>query len=259
MAYQYVTVERDETVAIVTLNRPERLNALNNAMMAEIDQIFGELEEQAEVRVVVVAGSEKSFAAGADVQEIEVLKTAHDGYRFAVQRAAVYDRIYYFPKPVIAAVSGYALGGGCELVLASDIRIASETAKLGLPEVTLGILPGCGIQRLVRLVGPGAAKELLFTGRMINAEEALRLGLVNRVVPQEALLNEAVALAKKIAAQPPWAIRLIKRAVTLGQDTDLPTAMELERLGFGLLFATEDMREGVAAFLEKRVATFKGK
>ncbi|TDA67002.1 MAG: enoyl-CoA hydratase/isomerase family protein [Clostridia bacterium] len=259
MSYQCILLEREGCIARITLNRPDKLNALNSQLMDELYQAMDGLEQDENVRVVVITGGEKNFAAGADVTEVAQVKDSREGYEFACQRGRIYDKVYYFPQPVIAEVSGYALGGGCELALACDLRVASETARFGLPEITLGLLPGAGIQRLVRIVGPAAAKDMLFTGRQVGAEEALRIGLANKVVPADQLLAETQKLAEKLAGLPAYALKTIKTVVNKGTEIDLWTAVEMERQGFGLLFSTYDMREGVGAFLEKRKPQFQGK
>lgn len=259
MAYQHILVEKESHIATVTLNRPDKLNALNSALMDELCQAVDGLEQDGDVRVLVITGGEKNFAAGADVTEVAELKDSREAYEFACLRGKIYDKIYYFPQPVIAAISGYALGGGCELALAADLRIASETARLGMPEVTLGLLPGAGVQRLIRALSQAVAKDLLFTGRQMGAEEALRLGLVNKVVPVEQLLPETRKQAEKLAGLPAYGLKTIKTLVNKGKEIDLWTASELERQSFALLFSTADMREGVAAFLEKRKPEFQGR
>lgn len=259
MDFEHILVEVQDGVATVALNRPNKLNALSKEVMGEIGKAFDLLAERSDVRVVVLAGKGGHLAAGADVTQIQCLANSKEGYEFALGAGKVYDKIYAFPCPVIASVSGYTLGGGCELALAADLRIAGETAVMGLPEVTLGLLPGGGgIQRLARLVGPARAKELLFTGKSIKADEAYRIGLVNQVVPAEQLEAEVNKLARKIASLPAYSIKTIKVAVNRGLDTDLTSALEIERQGFALLFSTSDMREGVAAFLEKRKPQFTG-
>jgi enoyl-CoA hydratase len=259
--YEFLTIERkDPHVAILTLSRPEKLNALNQALLAELEHAVGALQAEAALRVVIVTGAgEKAFVAGADIGELAVLDT-----RGAEAASAFGSRIFRKletgPQTVIAAVNGFALGGGCELALACHIRLASENAKFGLPEVSLGIIPGYGgTQRLPRLVGLGMASELIATGRMVDAAEALRIGLVNRVVPPASLLEEALALAGKIAANAPLAVAAALEAARLSLDTDLDRGLRMESTLFGILGSTEDMHAGLKAFVEKKKASFEGR
>jgi enoyl-CoA hydratase len=258
--YENLLVEVQEGIAIVTLNRPKALNALNAATVYELDRMFDELAKNDSVKVVIVTGSgDKSFVAGADITEMRNY-TAVEGRNWGKLAQGVFNKIENNPKPVIAAVNGYALGGGCELAMACDIRIASEKAKFGQPEVSLGIPPGFGgTQRLSRLVGKGIAKEMLFTGDMIDAAEAHRIGLANKVVAPEELLNAAKAMAQKIMSRAPIAVQVCKAAVNEGLDVDLDTGIAYEAEVFGLCFATVDQKEGMAAFVEKRKANFQGK
>ncbi|MEI6668616.1 MAG: enoyl-CoA hydratase-related protein [Acidobacteriota bacterium] len=260
MTYEYVVLERDGGVAIVTLNRPSVLNALNMATLRELDRVMRELQDDDAVRAVVVTGAgEKAFVAGADIKELaELTPVAGKAYAEAGQR--IFDRIEHLGKPVIAAVNGYALGGGCELAMACTIRLASETAKFGQPEVKLGVIPGfAGTQRLPRLVGKGRAMELILTGATIDAAEAYRIGLVNRVVPASALMAEARALAQALAASAPVAIRHGMEAIHCGLDMSVADGSVLEATLFGLVASTDDMREGTKAFVEKRKASFTGR
>jgi len=255
----FILIEKADRIAWVTLNRPEKLNALNNAVLKELEEAFAELEHDAEVGVVVLTGAgEKAFVAGADISELKVLDTA--GARvLALRGQAVLQRIEAMPKPVIAAVNGFALGGGCELALACHIRIASENARFGLPEVSLGIIPGYGgTQRLPRLVGKGVALDMILSGEMVSASDALRMGLVSRVVPQTELRATAEKLAKTILSRGPLALRSALAAVHEGFEMPQEHGIQYEAALFGLLAATQDMQEGMGAFLEKRVAAFKG-
>jgi enoyl-CoA hydratase len=253
-------VERDGAVAVVTINRPKVLNALNTATLDELDRTMIALQADDALRCVIVTGAgEKSFVAGADISELAVQSPA-GGRQHAMRGQAVLSRIENLGKPSIAAINGYALGGGCELAMACTIRIAADTARLGQPEINLGIIPGyAGSQRLARLVGTGRALELLLTGDQISAEEAHRLGLVNRVVPAADLMAEARKLAAVMASKAPLAIRYILDAVHMGVQLPLREAQVLEATLFGLIASTDDMREGTAAFLEKRKPGFRGK
>jgi enoyl-CoA hydratase len=252
-------IERDGPVAIVTINRPKVLNALNTQTMDELRRTVLALRHDRGVRAVVITGAgEKSFIAGADVNELAV-QTPSGGRDHALRGQHVLDLIENMGKPVIAAINGFALGGGCELAMACTLRIASETAKLGQPEINLGIMPGyAGTQRLSRLVGAGRALELLLTGDHITAQEAWRLGLVNRVVPAGDLMKEARTLAAALAAKAPMAARYIIDAVNKGLQMSFPEAQVFEATLFGLVASTEDMREGTRAFLEKRKPDFQG-
>jgi enoyl-CoA hydratase len=255
----FTLVEKADRIAWVTLNRPEKLNALNNEVLEELEQIFADLEQDAEVGVVVLTGAgEKAFVAGADIAELRTLDTA--GARVqALRGQAVYQRIESLPKPVIAAVNGFALGGGCELALACHIRIASETARFGLPEVSLGLIPGYGgTQRLPRLVGKGVALDMILSGDMVPAADALRMGLVSRVVPAADLKAAATKLAKTILSRGPLALRSALACVNEGIEMPQDQGLQYEAAMFGLLAATQDMQEGTGAFLEKRPAAFKG-
>jgi enoyl-CoA hydratase len=253
-------VERDGAVATITVNRPKVLNALNAQTLDELRRTILALKHDASVRAVIVTGAgEKSFIAGADINELSV-QTPTGGRGHAMTGQHVLDLIESLGKPVIAAINGYALGGGCELAMACTIRIAADTAKLGQPEINLGIIPGyAGTQRLARLVGRGRALELLLTGDQISAAEAHRLGLVNRVVPAADLLAEARKLAAALASKAPIAMAYIIDAVNKGLDMSLREAQVFEATLFGLVSSTDDMREGTKAFLDKRKAEFKGR
>jgi enoyl-CoA hydratase len=260
MAYETLLVERSDAYAVVTLNRPKVMNALNRTLFTELDDAFTALAAESGVRAVILTGTgEKAFAAGADISELASL-SAVEGQQLARRGQAVFRRIETCGKPVIAAIKGFALGGGCELAMACTIRIASDRARLGQPEVRLGLVPGYGgTQRLPRLVGKGAAMKLLLTGDMVGAEEAFRIGLVDEVVPAEALLPRAETLARAIAQQAPLAVAGCIQAVEGGYDLPLDSGLELEASLFGLACATEDKAEGTKAFLEKRAPVWRGR
>ena len=254
-----VLVEKQDRIAWVTLNRPEKMNALNNALLKELECEIAGLEHDAEVGVVVLTGAgEKAFVAGADISELKDLDSG-SAREQALKGQAVFNRIAAMPKPVIAAVNGFALGGGCELALSAHIRVASENAKFGLPEVSLGIIPGYGgTQRLPRLVGAGIGLDLILSGEMIPAADALRMGLVSRVFPQADLKAGVEKLAKTILSRGPLALTRAISAVQQGLDMPLEQGLQFEAALFGLLAASQDMKEGMGAFLEKRPAAFKG-
>lgn len=258
--YQNLLLEKDNGIGIITLNRPKALNALNAATIYEMDELLDIIAKDDSIQVVIVTGSgEKAFVAGADITEMKSM-SAIEGRNWGKLAQAVFNKLENLPQPVIAAVNGFALGGGCELAMACDIRIASEKAKFGQPEVTLGITPGFGgTQRLPRLVGKGRAKELLFTGDMIDANEACRIGLANKVVAAGELLTAAKELAIKIMSRGPVAVQLCKAAVNEGLDMDLDSGIAYEAEVFALCFATVDQKEGMTAFVEKRKANFISK
>ena len=256
----FVKVEHgDDGVAVLTIDRQDKLNSLNPQVVEEIGQALLELQEDSPRAVIVTGAGERAFVAGADIAVMNEMSPI-EAKRFAELGHAATALLDRSPVPTIAAINGFALGGGCEIALACDIRIAAENALLGFPEVTLGILPGLGgTQRLPRLVGPGIAKEMIFSGRRIKAEEARMINLVNRVVPEGEALNAARELAGEIASNGPVAVRHAKAAANKSQDVDLVSGLEYEADQFALLFATEDAREGMGAFVEKRKADFKGR
>ena len=257
MEYENVIVEKDATIAVVRLNRPQALNALSYGLVKDLSLAMQALDEDDEVRVLIVTGGEKVFAAGADIKEMANLGPFDPP---VLQRLAYRDRINKISKPVIAAVSGFALGGGCELAMSCDIIIASESARFGQPEVNLGIIPGSGgTQRLTHLLGKHRAMELILTGDFLSAVDAERLGLVNRVVPVELLLEEAKNVARKIAAKPMLAIRAAKQAVLKAANAPLDEGLDFERKSFHLLLSSEDRKEAMRAFLEKREPALKGR
>jgi enoyl-CoA hydratase len=260
MTPENLLIERDGAVLVVTINRPKVMNALNAPLLADLSAMVDDAAADAGVRALVITGAgEKAFVAGADINELAE-QTPVAGRERARYGQGVFDRIERLGKPVIAAVNGFALGGGCELAMACTIRLAADTAKFGQPEINLGLIPGyAGSQRLPRLVGRGRALELLLSGHSISADEALRIGLVNRVVPSAQLLTEARALAHTLASKAPVAVRYILDAVARGLDMPLADAQDYEATLFGLVSTTDDMREGTKAFLEKRKPEFKGK
>jgi enoyl-CoA hydratase len=257
MSYEYVLSERDGPVGVVTLNRPRQLNALSSAVLNELADALEAHDRDDDVRAIVLTGGQDVFAAGADLKEFGTRSVVD---MMAGNRVALFDRVRGISKPVIAAVSGYALGGGCELAMLCDMIVASETARFGQPEINVGLMPGAGgTQRLARTIGKAKAMEMVLTGAPIDARTAEGLGLVNRVVPVADLLGEAKALAGKIAEKPPLAVKLSKQAVLKAFELPLSEAVDLERKLFYLLFATEDAKEGISAFVEKRPATFRGR
>jgi enoyl-CoA hydratase len=262
MSYETLLVTVQDNVATVTLNRPKVLNALNAALLRELEEAFNALADDREVRVVLVRGAGgKAFAAGADIGEL-ANADATTGEAIAGSAQRVFRRLETSGKPVIACIDGFALGGGCELAMACTLRLANDAARLGQPEIKLGLIPGYGgTQRLPRLVGQGAAFKMLLTGAMVNAAEALRIGLVDEVVPgdSEALMARALELAQVIAAMPPLAVAGVIEAVGRGADLPLDEALALEAGIFGRLCGTEDKREGTRAFLEKRAAVWTGR
>lgn len=260
MAYEHISIEVADAIATLTLNRPKVLNALNAALFTELDAAFDNFAADNAIRAIILTGAgEKAFAAGADIQELAAIN-AIEGQALALRGQRVFSKIETLGKPVLAAINGFALGGGCELALACTLRIASESAKLGQPEVKLGLIPGYGgSQRLPRLTGKGAALKLLLTGEIISAAEALRIGLVDEVVPSGELLARAHALAATIASMAPIAVRQCIAAVNAGYDLPLDKALAHEAALFGLCCGTADKAEGTSAFLEKRPPRWTGK
>lgn len=257
MTYTTILTETRGRVGIVTLNRPKAMNAFNLQMLGELFDALDGFEKDQSVGAIIVTGNEKAFAAGADIKEmaessyVEMLTSGH---------VQIWDRIRSIHKPVIAAVSGWALGGGCEFVLSCDMVVASESAKFGQPEITIGVIPGAGgTQRLARLVGKHLAMEMTINNRTLTAQEALQLGLANRVVPVEGYLDAAIAFADEIASRAPIAVRMAKDSVNAAFETTLTEGLAVEKRNFYPLFATEDQKEGMRAFVEKRKAEWKGK
>ena len=260
MTYKTILYEKADNIAKVILNRPEALNALNSTVYNELYDVFEAIENDDEVRVVILTGSgEKAFAAGSDVAEMANMDPiAAQKFMATIRKAS--DRIYSLSKPTIAAISGYALGGGNELAMCCDLRLASEKARFGQPEINLGLIPGAsGTQRLPRLIGAAKAKEMIFLGDMIDAATALGLGLVNKVVPPDKLMEEATAWAAKLASKSSPVLAMAKMAINTGIDTDLASGLNIEARCDALCFATEDQKEGMKAFLEKRKVVFKNK
>jgi enoyl-CoA hydratase len=258
MSYEFIKVNPQyaKHIALIELNRPKELNALNRQLMREIRDALKSLDEEDTVRVVILTGGEKVFAAGADIKQ---MADATAISMLNIDQFSTWDQIKKNKKPIIAAVSGFALGGGCELAMTCDMIIASETAQFGQPEINIGTMPGAGgTQRLTRAVGKGLAMEMVLTGRFITAEEAMRAGLVNKVVPVEVLIAEAIKVAKLLAAKSPIAVRLAKESVNKAFETTLDEGLQFERKNFYLTFASDDQKEGMKAFVEKRLPEFKG-
>ncbi|HTU81803.1 MAG TPA: enoyl-CoA hydratase-related protein [Candidatus Acidoferrales bacterium] len=260
-AFEDILVDVAPPAAVVTLNRPRVLNALRTKLLAELSLALVELERHPDVRAVILTGAgEKAFAAGADIAELNALETARHGAGQARTGQALTRQMERMSTPIVVAVNGFALGGGCELAMAGDIRIASDNARFGQPEVNLGLIPGYGgSQRTTRLVGRGMAMYLCLTGEIIDAAEALRIGLVQKVVPQAELMNEARRIAETIGGKAPLAIAACKRAINNAEHLSLDDALEVEALEFGLLVNTEDIKEGTGAFLEKRQPQWRGR
>ncbi|MFA6704360.1 MAG: short-chain-enoyl-CoA hydratase [Bacteroidales bacterium] len=259
MNYTKLIVDVKDKICTVKINNPEAMNALNSTVLSELDEAFTEIAANEDVSVVVITGEGRAFVAGADISQMSTMN-ATEGKAFGVQGSAVFRKIENLNKPVIAAINGFALGGGCELAMACDIRIASNKAKIGQPETGLGITPGfSGTQRLPRIVGPGKAKEIIYTAKPITADEAYRIGLVNSVVEPETLMDAAYAMAKQIAKNAPIALKYSKEAIDKGMQTDIDSAISLENDLFALCFSTEDQKEGMKAFFEKRPAEWKKK
>ena len=259
MNYEFILVnpQAETNVALIQLNRPGELNALNRKLMNELKDALQLLDADDAVRVIVITGNDKAFAAGADIKEMADASAIEMLNR---DQFAIWDQIKRTKKPIIAAVSGFALGGGCELMLHCDLVVASETARIGQPEIKIGVMPGAGgTQRLTRSIGKVWAMEMVLTGKMLTADDAYRMGLINRVIPVELYLKEAIAWAKEIAAFSPVSLKLAKEAVLQAFNTTLDEGLLFERKNFYLCFASEDQREGMKAFIEKRKAMFTGK
>jgi len=258
MSYEYILVDPQfkTHIALVRLNRPKELNALNLQLMLEMKQALHDLDEDENVRCIIITGNEQAFAAGADIKQMES-RTPIDLLK--IDQFETWDQIRKTKKPIIAAVSGFALGGGCELAMTCDMIVASETAKFGQPEIKIGIMPGAGgTQRLTRAVGKALAMEMVLTGKFISAEEALRSGLINKVVPEEVYLDEAVKLAMEVCQMSPVATRLAKESVNKAFESGLQEGLFFERKNFYMCFSSNDQKEGMKAFVEKRKPDFKG-
>ncbi len=257
--YEHLKIEERGNIAIMTISAPKSLNALNSTILGEIDEYLDEFEDGNYRCLIITGDGEKSFVAGADISEMATLN-AQQGEAFGQRGAQVFRRLETLACPVIAAVNGFALGGGCELAMACDIRICSDNARFGQPEVGLGIIPGfSGTVRLARLVGQGMAKQLIYTGKNIKADDAFRIGLVNEVVPQAELMNRAMEIASQIAANAPLAVSAAKLCIDAEYDMPVENAIAFESRAFGQCFATEDQKNGMKAFLEKGKCEFQGK
>jgi enoyl-CoA hydratase len=258
MAYNTIIYEKSDRIGTITFNRPGSMNALSTELIKELEHVLTEIDNDDEVKVVILAGSDNYFVAGADIKELGRIITPKDAHRFLKTGQPVFNHIEDLDKPVIAAICGLALGGGCELALACDLRIAAENATFGQPEIKIGVIPGGGgTQRLPRIVGVTKAKELLYTGDFIDAQEAYRIGLINNIVPAASLMEETRKMALKIAKQPGEALKATKLAVNGGLNMDIKSAVAYEARCFEALFSTEDQKEGVSAFIEKRKPEFK--
>ena len=256
MEYIKVTKSYDKYIALIELNRPKELNALNLQLMGEVRDALKELDQDDEVRVIIITGNERAFAAGADIKQMAG-KTTVDMWK--TDQFSTWDQINKTRKPIIAAVSGFALGGGCELAMTCDMIVASETAQFGQPEIKIGVIPGAGgTQRLTKALGKAKAMEMVLTGKFISAEEAEKLGLVNRVVPVELYMTETLKLAKEIASMSPLAVQMAKESVKRSFEVPLEEGLHFERKNFYMLFSSEDQKEGMNAFVEKRRPDFKG-
>lgn len=256
MEFENILFERKENIVVITMNRPKALNALNDATLKDLNKALDAIQEDAGIKGVIITGADRAFVAGADISQM-VNYNSEQARAYMEFAQETFNRIELSGKPFIAAVNGFALGGGCELSMACDIRLASDKAKFGQPEITLGIIPGFGgSQRLPRLVGPGIAKELIYTGRMVDAAEAVAIGLANKVYPADKLLEEAMKMMQTIVKMSGIAVRYAKIAINRGADTDIYKALELEKDLIALCFSTDDQKEGCRAFLEKRPAKF---
>lgn len=259
MGYETLETELAEGILMITIDRPSRMNALNQVALDEIHDVVDKAEKSQEVKCVIITGNEKFFSAGADITEVNKIDSSFSGYAFSKKYQECFGRFEKLSKPVVAAVRGYALGGGCEMMMSCDFMIAAEDAKIGLSEVNIGAIPaGGGSVKLPRLINPLKAKEILYSGKAISGKEAAELGLVNKAVPAEQVLPEAYALAKELAQKPPLVLKTLKELVDLATK-DIESLLQHEAKGLGLLAASEDFKEGTGAFLEKRPPVFRGK
>lgn len=257
--FETIIYEANEGIGKITINRPEVLNALNYQVLEEVNEALDLATADENIKVLIITGNGRAFIAGADIATQAVMNP-DEALRWGEYGSAIFRKLEQLPIPTIASINGFALGGGCELAMACDIMIASEKAKFGQPETSLGITPGfSGTQRLLRKVGKAKAKELIFTGDMIKADEALSIGLINKVVPHDELENETYAMAAKISKNAPVAIRYAKKTINQGAEVNIDSAIKIENSYFSMCFATEDQKEGMNAFLEKREAVFKNK
>ena len=260
MDFNTIIYNVEDGIGIITMNRPKSMNAINADFMREFDQAIDLIEADEKVGAVIVTGGEKIFAAGADIKYVMGIGSPLESHEFVSAVQSLFSRLENLEKPTIAVIGGLALGGGCELALACDIRLAAENAIFGLPEIKIGVLPGGGgTQRLPRLIGAGRAKEMLYSGDPIDANEAYRIGLVNKVIKADALMDEAKKMAKRLRQRPAFALKMIKTSVNKGMSMDLQSALAHEARCFEILFSTEDQKEGMRAFVEKREPKFKGK
>ena len=260
MNFETLLLEKGAGIATITLNRPKSMNALNSQLMRELDQIIADIEGDDDISVAILTGRDKFFAAGADITEVDTIPDPMSARRFLKLVQEVITRVEDMGKPVIAVVRGFALGGGCELALACDIRVAADNAIFALPEVKIGVIPGGGgTQRLPRIIGAGRAKELMYTGDMIDAQEAYRIGLANKVYPLASVMEEARKLAVKIAQQPRAGVNALKLCINGGLNMNMKDALGYEARCFEILFSTEDQKEGIRAFIEKRKPAYKNK
>jgi len=259
MEFNTIIYTKDSGIGFVKLNRPEVLNAINEEVLQELAEVLDDMATDDEVKVLVVKGDENAFAAGADIKNF-VSYDPRDAHQYIAQVQITMNKLLALGKPSIASIAGYALGGGCEMALACDLRIAADTAHFGLPEISLGIIPGgSGTQRLTRLLGEGKAKELIFLGEIFSAQRAYELDLINMLVPLEQLEEATLKLAKKLCKKPPEALRTAKELIHLSYDVDIYTGLMMEKEKFAYLFSTDDQKEGMTAFLDGRKASFSGK
>jgi enoyl-CoA hydratase len=259
MEFKNLIYKQEDGVGIIVLNRPKALNALCDDLTSELGRLLSVLEKDPELRVLILTGNSKAFAAGADITEM-MNKGTMESYYSIIQVHQVFDRLEEFPVPTIAAINGPCMGGGCELALCCDLRIAGEGALFALPEVSLGVIPGCGgTQRLAQVVGPSRAKEMIYLNDIVKAAKALEIGLVSRVVEDDKVMNEATAIAKKLTQKPAVALRFAKEAINCGVKNDFATGKNMELARFTMLFSTEDQKEGMKAFSEKRKPAYKNK